>query len=247
MSNAISTSKRNQVLISEHFYHRNQGLFLWGRAGSTEIQWHWVLAQLPGALQGPILLHNMCMEKEVSFSEQPRGAHTSLPLGLHSMIPFNLGCSVMCDPTSTSHPSIPAFSGACGTKAAAGAACIILCIWFFVLVSVTSKPAKKWPQLILAGGGWGSPGGSIHMPQVWPSRGWGASAWSSGWGPTPAAAPSWKQSIKETKGSGWDFHTLHGHRGCSQLEQPQECQKRESSEKAAQSKEGFEIWLQHWE
>lgn len=57
MSNAISRSKRNQVLISEHFYHSNQGLFLWGRACSTEIQWHWVLAQLPGALQGPILLH----------------------------------------------------------------------------------------------------------------------------------------------------------------------------------------------
>lgn len=42
-----------------------------------------------------------------------------------------------------------------------------------------------------------------------------STAWSSGWGPTPATAlrVGWKQSIKGTKGTGWDLHILNGHSG----------------------------------
>lgn len=132
-----------------------------------------------------------------------------------------------------------------GTKAAAGAAYIIPCIWFFVLVSVMSKPAKKWPQHILAGGGWGSPGGSIHMPHVWPSRGWGATAQPGPQGGVPLLpqpqAGSWKQSIKDTKGTGWDFHILSGHWGVQPAGKPQVCKNRKNSKKAAGTKSGFHL------
>lgn len=72
-------------------------------------------------------------------------------------------------------------------------------------------------------------------------------AWSSGWGLTPAAALSSKleENIKETKGTGWDFHILNGHwgGGFSQQEQPQVHKNRKNSRKAAQTKKGFLIWL----
>lgn len=57
-------------------------------------------------------------------------------------------------------------------------------------------------------------------------------AWASGWGPTHGAAPSseLEESIKETKGTGWDFHILSGHGmggRFSQQEQPQEQEKQQ--------------------
>lgn len=51
-----------------------------------------------------------------------------LPLGLDLMIPFNSEYSMVCDSASTSRPTVAVFSGAFGTKAAAGAAYIIPCI-----------------------------------------------------------------------------------------------------------------------
>lgn len=166
-------------------------------------------------------------------------------------ISFNSQYSVMCDLTSLSLPTTAVFSGAFGTKTAARAAYIIPCIWFFVLVSVMSKPAKKWPQHILAGGGRGSPGGSIHMPHVWPSRGWGATAQPGPQGGVPLLlqprAVSWKKALKTPKGLVGILTYSMAVGGFSQQEQPQVCKKRRNSKKASTNqKRGFDLAVTFW-
>lgn len=132
-----------------------------------------------------------------------------------------------------------------GTKAAAArAAYIIPCISFFGLVSVMSNPAKKWPQHILAGGGWESPGGSIHMPHVWPSRGEGATPQPGPQGGVPLLlqpwAVGWKQSIKGTKGTGWDLHILNGHPGGSASKNnPKRVRTGKTAKRQHKTKKGF--------
>lgn len=103
----------------------------------------------------------------------------------------------MCDLASTSHPTVAVFSGAFGTKAAARAAYIIPCILFFVLVSVTSKPAKKWPQHILAGeaeGALGAPFTLLMCDQAGAEEPLHSLVLRVG--PTPATAPSRKLEAK---------------------------------------------------
>lgn len=91
--------------------------------------------------------------------------------------------------------------------------------------------------------GWGSPGGSIHTPHVWPGRGWGASAQPGPQGGSHSChspqQEAGSKALKTPKGLVGIFTYSMAIGGFSQQEKPQVCKKRKNSKKAAGTKSGF--------
>lgn len=91
--------------------------------------------------------------------------------------------------------------------------------------------------------GWGSPGGSIHTPHVWPGRGWGASAQPGPQGGSHSChspqQEAGSKTLKTPKGLVGIFTYSMAIGGFSQQEKPQVCKKRKNSKKAAGTKSGF--------
>lgn len=173
---------------------RNQGLLLWGRACSTEIQWHWVLAQLPGALQGPILLDNVHGEGTVLLWTASMGTlFPTLRLGLD---PFHL--RIFCDLWLSQHIT-------------PHSCCVQRCLWdksssrsslyhsLHLILCFSICHVQGSQKVASAHAGWWR----LREP-----RGLHSHA-SSVTKPGPQGGDP---ELEEPKGTRRDFHTLDGHR-----------------------------------